>query len=97
MNPDDLRKLMAYLEARIRLGAQDSRTIVFDVPTLAEMESAGFDKRTCQRLLDASWWSEMVDDVVETPEYSDPGETTDQLLRYARDVVVEYIRKRFLP
>ena len=40
------------------------------------------------------WWSEMVTDVVETPEFSDPGESAEQVLEYARDVIKEYVAKR---
>ena len=47
-----------------------------------------------KRILNASWWDEMVTDIVETPEMCDPDEPPDQVLEYAKDVVAEYIRKR---
>ncbi len=37
----------------------------------------------------------MVTDVVETPSRCDPADPPEQVLAYARDVVEEYIRKRF--
>ena len=69
--------------------------IVFDQPDEAEMVAAGLDPTGVQRILAAPWWQEMVEDIVETPEFCDPGESSQQVLRYARDVVGEYVRKRF--
>jgi hypothetical protein len=36
----------------------------------------------------------MVTDIVETPDYAEPGESSAQVLEYARDVVKEYVAKR---
>ena len=37
----------------------------------------------------------MVEEIVETPVICDPDDPPDLILEYARDVVSEYIRKRF--
>ena len=36
----------------------------------------------------------MVADIIDTPEFAEPDESPEQVLQYARDVVVEYFRKR---
>ncbi len=98
MNPEDLREVMEYLRQRVEFHTEsiEGRVKVrFDTPSLAEMEAAGFDPEGSQRLLAAPWWEEMVADVLETPEMCEPDDTPDQVLEYARDVVSEYIRKRF--
>ena len=41
------------------------------------------------------WWDEMVADIVETPDMCAPDDSPQQVLGYAKDVVSEYIRKRF--
>jgi len=87
--------MMAYLERQVRLADEASRSIVFEMPSEAELLEAGLDPEGVRRLLAAPWLSEMVSEVIETPEFCDPGESSEQLLRYARDVVGEYIRKRF--
>jgi hypothetical protein len=46
-------------------------------------------------LLAAPWIPEMFAEVLETPELCEPGNSVEQVLRYARDVVGEYVRKRF--
>jgi hypothetical protein len=93
MTPEDLRQIIAYVEERVRLEGEGK--IVFDQPDEAEMVAAGLDPSGVQRILAAPWWQEMVEEIVETPEFCDPGESSQQVLRYARDVVGEYVRKRF--
>jgi hypothetical protein len=44
--------------------------------------------------LSSDWWTEMVTDIVQTPDYAEPGEGPQQVLEYARDVVKEYVAKR---
>ena len=36
----------------------------------------------------------MVTDIIETPDFAEPGESPQQVLQYARDVVKEYVAKR---
>ena len=97
MNPEELRAIMEFLRQRGRIGdtTSGSASIEFDTPSLADMQAAGLDPQGSQGVLDAPWWDEMVDDVLETPEVCEPDDTPDQVLEYARDVVSEYIRKRF--
>ena len=68
--------------------------IGFDAPTADEMIQAGLNPQGCRQILDAPWWDEMVDDILETPQVCDPEDPPEQVLQYARDVVSEYIRKR---
>ncbi len=59
------------------------------------MIDAGLNAEGVKRILRVPWWEEMVADIVETPDYCDPGDSPQQVLEYARDVVSDYIRKRF--
>ena len=98
MTPDELRAIMTYLTDRVRLGPQaddGTATIAFEAPTEEEMVEAGLNAEGVKRLLGVPWWDEMVEDIVETPDMCDPDDSPEQVLQYARDVVPEYIRKRF--
>ena len=95
MTPEDLRNVMAYLERQVRLADEDPRSIAFEMPSEGELLAAKLNPEGVRRLLAAPWLSEMVAEVRETPEFCEPEESSEQLLRYARDVVVEYVRKRF--
>jgi hypothetical protein len=98
MTPDDLRAIMSYLQERVTLKAGGTRgevTILFETPTSDEMIEAGLNQEGSREILQVPWWEEMVADVVETPEMCDAGDPPEQVLSYARDVVAEYIRKRF--
>ncbi len=59
------------------------------------MTAAGLHPEGCRRLLAAPWWDEMVADIVETPQLCDPDTPPETILRWARDVPGEWIRKRF--
>ncbi|MEE4270397.1 MAG: hypothetical protein V2I67_01900 [Thermoanaerobaculales bacterium] len=91
--PDELRDIVRYLQGRIELVA--GRSIVFDVPSPDEMTAAGLEAGAAHTILSAPWWSELVDDVVETPDFADPHDSDDAILGYAQDVVQEYVWKRF--
>ncbi|MCJ7604057.1 MAG: hypothetical protein MUO63_21485 [Desulfobulbaceae bacterium] len=98
MTPDELRAIMAYLRERVHLGTQEAKSpvvIIFHAPTEEEMIDAGLNAEGVKRILRVPWWEEMVTDIVETPDYCDPGDSPQQVLEYARDVVSDYIRKRF--
>jgi hypothetical protein len=69
--------------------------VVFQAPTEEEMIDAGLNAEGVKRILRVPWWDEMVEEIVETPDMCDPGDSPQQVLEYARDVVSEYIRKRF--
>jgi len=97
MTPDDLRAIMEYLSARVQLLDSDGSEarIGFSAPTLDDMSAAGLDPDGSARLLAVEWFDEMVDDIVETPEMCEPDDAPEEILGYARDVIGEYIRKRF--
>jgi len=98
MTPDELRAIMIYLRERVRLGTREAETpaaITFQPPTEEEMIGAGLNADGVKRILGVPWWDEMVADITETPDLCDPGDPPRQVLEYARDVVSEYIRKRF--
>jgi hypothetical protein len=93
--PDQLRAIVEYLQDRVNLVSEGERTIGFAPPTVEEMANAGLDRATATRLTSAPWWPEMVDDIVETPDFAEPEATPTVVLGYAKDVVTEYIGKRF--
>lgn len=98
MTPEELRAIMAYLRERVRLGTGEAGTpnvITFRAPTEEEMIDAGLNAEGAKRILRVPWWEEMVADIVETPALCDPDDPPQQVLEYAKDVVSEYIRKRF--
>ena len=95
MTPEELRSVIVYLERHVRLADEDSRSIVFEMPSEREFVDAGLNPEGVRRLLAAPWLSDMVSEILETPEFCEPEESSEQLLGYARDVVGEYIRKRF--
>ncbi len=97
MTPDDLKKIMSFLKARVSIGgdrADSPLQIVFDAPDLATMTGAGLDPEGSKEILRASWWDEMVNDIIETPDFCDPDDPPEQVLKYAKDVVMDYLRKR---
>jgi hypothetical protein len=98
MTPDELKAIMDFLRERVTLSSGQSVVpveITFQVPTESEMIEAGLNVEGVRRILSVSWWEEMVEDIVETPEMCDPDESPQQVLTYAKDVVSEYIRKWF--
>jgi hypothetical protein len=95
MTPEELRAIMNYLRDRVHLQAEVPLTISFQTPTTDEMIQAGLNAEGTRRILAVSWWDEMVEDIIETPEMCDPEDSPQQVLEYARDVISEYIRKRF--
>ena len=97
MTPDELRAIMGFLQDRVRLKDAEAGgdvAVEFDVPTADEMARAGLDAEGSREILDAPWWDEMVADTFETPEMCDPDDPPEQVLKYAKDVISEYIRKR---
>lgn len=99
MTPEELRSMMAYLREEVRLGppqeTENQVVITFLAPTEEAMIDAGLNAEGVKRLLQVPWWDEMVTDIIETPEYCDPNDPPQQVLEYAKDVVSDYIRKRF--
>ena len=98
MNSDELRQIMEYLRERVILVSQDSDESVavdFKTPTEEEMVGAGLNPDGVKRILAVPWWDEMVTDIIETPDMCDPDDLAEDVLLYAKDVISEYIRKRF--
>jgi hypothetical protein len=98
MTPEELRAIMAYLRERVHLGsneAKDPVTIAFHGPIEDEMIGAGLNAKGVKQILSAPWWEEMIADIIETPEYCDPSDSPQLVLGYAKDVVSDYVRKRF--
>jgi len=98
MTPEELRAIMDYLRECVCLGPKESEGpihVTFLGPTEAEMICAGLHAEGVKQTLRVPWWEEMVGDIIETPDFCDPGDSSQQVLEYARDVVSEYIHKRF--
>jgi hypothetical protein len=97
MSPEELRAVMTFLQQRVSLREPQGKEITFDPPGEAELSQVCSDAGAVRRLLAADWWPEMVEEIVETADFCEPDDTPEQVLSYARDVVVEYLRKRFQP
>ncbi len=98
MTPEELRAIMEYLRQRVRVGPGGSGggvSVAFDAPTEREMVEAGLNAEGAGRMLRVPWWEEMVQDIVETPQMCGADDPPERVLEYARDVISEYIRKRF--
>jgi hypothetical protein len=95
MEDDEIRRMYEWIQGRVTLALEgDGITISFDEPNANDFAGAGFDPEVLELTLASDWWAEMAADIVETPDYAEPGESPEQVLGYARDVVVEYVRKR---
>jgi hypothetical protein len=95
MDKDEIKRLYEWIQNRVTLDEEtDGIAIVFDEPDPDDFSDADFDPELVDLTLESDWWEEMVTDVVETPDYAEPNESADQVLEYAKDVVVEYVRKR---
>ena len=94
MEKDEIKKMYEWIQSRVGLGDGEAITITFAEPTAEDFTNEGFDDEAVTLTLGSTWWAEMATDIVETPDYAEPGESAEQILGYARDVVVEYVRKR---
>jgi len=92
---DQLLAIVEHLEDRVKLVTDGDRVIAFEPPTTERAIDAGLDEPTFNRLITAPWFQEMVDDIIETPEFAEPDASPTVVLGYARDVIREYIGKRF--
>ena len=93
MEPDDLRRLVAYLQDLVQM--PEPGVIRFDLPDQERLLADGLHPEAVGQLFAAPWLDDMIADVRETPEFCDPGDPPAQTLGFARDVVEEYLRKRF--
>jgi len=95
MEKEDIKRMYEWVQNRVRLVPDSDKTVIaFDAPTTDDFKEQGFDDELASLTLGSAWWPEMVADIIETPEFAEPDETAEQVLQYARDVVVEYVRKR---
>jgi len=95
METDEIKRMYEWIQGRVTLAdATDGIAITFEEPSSEEFSSAGFGPEAVELTLHSDWWSEMVTDIVETPDFAEPGESPEQILQYARDVVKEYVAKR---
>ena len=95
MTKEKIRKLIRWLQARITLSeGGDGINISFDEPDSGDFRGQDFGDDVIGLTLEREWWAEMAMEIVETPDFAEPDESTKQVLDYARDVVSEYIRKR---
>ena len=95
MEADEIRRMYQWIQDRVTLADDtDGVAIIFDEPGPDDFEEAGFESEAVELTLESEWWSEMASDVVETPDFSEPDESPEQILEYDRDVVKEYVAKR---
>ncbi len=95
LTAEGLRAIMTWLELRVEYDPGSAAGLTFETPTLDEMVAAGLHPGGCRCLLAAPWWNEMISEILETPELCGPDTPPETVLRWARDVPVEWIRKRF--
>jgi len=95
MTPDELRGAITVIESRVVLTQHVPVTVAFAVPAVGDLTRLGITEGEARRLLGAPWWAEMAADITDTPSFCGGDETPETVLRYARDVVAEYVRKRF--
>lgn len=95
MQKDEIKRMIAWLQTRVNLAkGGDGIKIIFDEPGAGDFRAQGFDAEVIGLTLEREWWAEMATDIIETPDFSEPDETPEQVLGYARDVVSEHIGKR---
>ena len=95
MEADEIKRMYEWIQKRVSLAMDgEGIAISFDEPCPGDFTDAGFDAEAVELTLHSDWWREMVTDIIETPEYAELGESAEQVLGYARDVVKEYVAKR---
>ncbi len=98
MDAEQIKKMNLWLQSRITMEKnKDGITIKFDEPSAEDFITQGFDEEAVTLTLKSSWWSEMVSDIIETPDFAEPDDSPEQVLNYARDLVFEYVGKRLYP
>jgi len=98
MKPAELRAVVEHLRNLVTVEeGSDGIVVAFAPPGEEELLAVAPERDGVRRLLGAPWWEEMAAEVVETPDFCDPGDSPEQVLAYARDVISEYVAKRFEP
>ncbi len=97
MPREDLGAALDLLMDRVALTRSDGGAceVAFADLDRDAMVALGITPEIADRLATAPWWAEMIDDVAETPDFCEPEDTPEQVLQYARDVVKEYVWKRY--
>lgn len=96
-DPDDIRRALQLLMDRVSVepGEGEACVVRFPVPQRDDLVNAGLSEAVADRIVGAEWFDEMVEAVIETPEFCDAGDPPEMVLRFARDAIQEYIYKRF--
>ena len=96
MDKQDIRTALEILQDRVRMEVADDGSCMVSFEDLDRdgMKAIGIADEVADVLAGAPWWEEMVEDVADTPDFCEPDDTPEQVLRYARDVVQEYVFKR---
>jgi len=95
MEDSEIKRMYEWIQNRVNLAVDgDGIAISFDEPGSGDFTAAGFASEAVELTLHSDWWAEMGTDIVETPDFAEPGESPEQILQYARDVVKEYVAKR---
>jgi len=98
MDKNEIKRFINLLQERVNIGnIQPEVTIIFSDPSKDDLVAEGFGDDIIAISFNADWWSEMVTDIIETPGFVEPEASPEQILKYARDVVHEYIAKRLNP
>jgi len=98
MDKNEIIRFINLLQGRVKIGdIQPEVTIKFSEPSKDDLVTNGFGNDVIAISLKADWWNEMVTDIIETPGFVGPEASPEQILKYARDVVYEYIAKRLNP
>ena len=98
MTAEDLRKIINYLQELILLDeneTDDNFNIKFILPQKSKLLDAGLNEDGISHILNSDWLDEMVTDIIETPDFCEPDEKPKTILKFAKDVVAEYVKKRF--
>ena len=97
MDREAIRHAMELLSQRVVLNDRGDGgfELWFDDLDRVQMIDLGIHEEVADRLAGARWWKTMIEDVAETPEFCEPDAKPEEALGYARDVVREYLRKRF--
>jgi len=97
MDREKIVKLIDWLKDNVSLGdGEGSVEIIFDELDAENFVSAGFDGEIIELTLYSSWWDEMMSDLIETPDFAEPGDSPETILGYACDLIQEYVSKRLL-
>ena len=97
MDREKIVELIDWLKDNVSLDdGEGGVEIIFDEPDAEDFKSTGFYGEIIELTLYSSWWDEMISDLIETPDFAEPGDSTEIVLGYACDLIQEYVSKRLL-